>query len=45
MVSAIVFGSSGPGQGRCVDSHSASLHPGVSMDTGELNAGDNTAMD
>ena len=47
MVSALVSGSSGPGSspgwGHCVvfldktlDSHSASLHPGVLMDTGEL---------
>ena len=47
MVSALVPGSSGPGlnpgQERCVVflgktlySHSASLHPGVSMGTSEL---------
>ena len=47
MVSALDSGASGPGsspdRGRCVvflgktlDSHSASLHPGVSMGTGTL---------
>jgi len=55
MFSALVSGSSGagssPGQGRLVFlgktlySHSASLHPGVKMGTGELNAGGNPAMD
>ena len=56
MVSALVSGSSGlgssPGREHCVvylgktlDSHSASLHPGVYMDTDELNAGGNPAMD
>ena len=50
MVSALVSGSSGPGsspgRGHCVVflvktlySHSASLHPGVQMGTGEFNAG------
>ena len=50
MVSALVSGSSGPGsspgRGHCVvflgktlNSHSASLHPGVQMGTGEFNAG------
>ena len=49
-VSALVSGSSGlgssPGRGHCVVflgktlySHSASLHPGVQMGTGEFNAG------
>ena len=53
---ALESGSSGPGsspgRGHCVVffgktlySHSASLHPGVSMGTGELNAGGNPAMD
>jgi len=56
MVSALVSGSSGPGsspgRGHCVVflgktlySHCASLHPGVIMGTGELNAGGNPAMD
>ena len=56
MVSALVSGSSGPGsspgRGHCVVflgktlySHSASLHRGVQMGTGELNAGGNPAMD
>jgi len=56
MVSALVSGSCGPGsspgRGHCVVflgktlySHSASLHPGVKMGTGELNAGGNPAMD
>ena len=55
MVSALVE-SSGPGSshgrghcvvllGRTLYSHSASLHPGVEMGTGELDAGDNPAMD
>ena len=50
MVSVLVPRSSGPGSspgwGRCVVflgkslySHSASLHPGVQMGTGEFNAG------
>ena len=50
MVSELVSGSSGPGsspgRGHCVVflgktlySHSASLHPGVQMGTGEFNAG------
>ena len=49
MVSALVSGSSGPGsspgRGHCVvflgktlNCHSASLHPGVQMGTGEFNA-------
>ena len=56
MVSALVSGSSGPdsspGWGHCVkflgktlNSHSASLHPGVKMGTVEFNAGGNPAMD
>ena len=56
MVSALVSGSSGPGsspgQGHCVvflgktvNSHSASLHPGVQMGAAEFNAGGNPAMD
>ena len=55
MVSAFISGSSGPGsspgRGHCVvflgktlNSHSASLHPGVQMGTGELNAGGNPVM-
>jgi len=43
---------SSPGWGHCVvlpgktlHSHSASLHPGVQMSTGEFNAGGNPAMD
>ena len=55
-VSALVSGSSGPrsgpGRGLCfvflgktLYSHSASLHPGVQMGTGRLNAGVNSAMD
>ena len=50
MVSALNSGSSGPGsssgRGHCVvflgktlNSHSASLHPGVQMGTGEFKAG------
>ena len=50
MVSALDSGASGPGSspgpGHCVVflgktlySHSASLHPGVYVGTGELNAG------
>ena len=49
MVGALDSGTSGrgssPGRGHCVvflgktlNSHSASLHPGVQMGTGELNA-------
>ena len=56
MVSALVSGSSGlgssPGRRHCVvflgktlNSHSASLHPGVQMGTGEFSAGGNPAMD
>ena len=56
MGSALVSGSSGlgssTGRGHCVVflgktlySHSVSLHPGVKMGTGELNAGFNPAMD
>ena len=56
MVTALDSGASGPGlspgRGHCVAflgktlySHSASLHPGVQMGTGELNAGGNPAMD
>ena len=56
MVSPLDSGASGlgssPGRGHCVVflgktlySHSASLHPGVKMGTGELNAGGNPAMD
>jgi len=56
MFNALVSGSSGagssPGQGHCLVflgktlySHSACLHPGVKMGTGELNAGGNPAMD
>jgi len=56
MVSAFDSESSGPGsrpcQGHCVvflgktlHSHSASLHPGAHMGTGELNARGNPAMD
>ena len=56
MVSALVSRSSGlgssPGREHCIvflsktlSSHSASLHPGVEMGTGELNAGGNPAMD
>ena len=56
MVSALVSRLSGPGlspgQGHCVVFlsktlyfHSASLHPGVYMGTGKLNAGGNPAMD
>ena len=51
MVSALDSRAS-PGLGHCVvflgktlNSHSASLHPGVSMGTGEFNVGDNPAMD
>ena len=56
MVSALDSAASAPGSspGRrhCVvfldktlHSHSASLHPGVKMGTGEFNAGGNPAMD
>jgi len=56
MVSALITGSSGPGsspgRGHCAVSlgktlhpHSASLHPGAQMGTGEPNAGGNPAMD
>jgi len=56
MVSALVTGSSGsglsPGCGHCVvflgktlNSHKASLYPGVLMGTDALNAGGNPAMD
>ena len=31
--------------GKTLYSHSASLHPGVQMGTGEFNAGGNPAMD
>ena len=56
MVSALVSGSSGPGSspsrghrvvflGKTLNSHSASLHPGVKMGTGKFNAGGNPAID
>ena len=56
MVSALVLGSRGPRSspgrghfvvylGKTLYSHSASLHPGVYMGTGELNAGGSPAMD
>ena len=56
MVSALDSGVSGPGwspgRGHCVVflgktlySHSASLHPGLKMGTGKLNAGGNSVMD
>ena len=56
LVSALDSGQSGPGSspgwGHCVVflcetpySHSASLHPGVFMGTGELMLGGNPAMD
>ena len=56
MAHALVSGSSGPGLspgrrhcvvfwGKTLHSHGVSLHPGVSMGTGELNAGGNPAMD
>ena len=48
MVSPVLI----PGQGHCVafldktfNSHSASNHPGVQMNTRELNSGRNSAMD
>ena len=55
MVSVLDSGSSGPGsspgRGHCVlfldetlYSHSASLHSGLQMSTGEFNAGGNPAM-
>ena len=56
MVSALISGSNGPrsspNRGHCVvflgktlNSHSASLHPGVQMGTDEFNAGGNPVMD
>ena len=56
MASALDTGSTGlgsiPGRGHCVvflgktlHSHSAFLHLGVQMGTGECNAGSNHAMD
>ena len=56
MVRTLIFGSSGPGSSpglvhyvlllvKTLYSHSASLHPGVLMGTGKLNAGSNPAMD
>ena len=56
MVSELDFGLSGPvsipGRGHCVvflgktlNSHSASLHPGIQMGTGKFNAGGNPAME
>ena len=56
MVSALDSGSNGPGSsqrpghcivflGKTLYSHSASLHPGVEMGTGEFTAGGNPAMD
>ena len=56
LVTALVPGSSGlgssPSWGHCfvfldktLYSHSASLHPGVQMRSGEFNAGGNPAMD
>jgi len=55
MVYALVSGLSGPGSstgrgpcvvffGKILYSHSASLHPGVLIGTGELNADGNAAM-
>ena len=48
----LMFSVSGSARGHCVvflgktrNSHSASLHPGVQMGTGQLNAGGNPAMD
>ena len=48
----IELSGSSPGRGHCVvflgktlDFHSASLHPGVQMGTGEFNAGGSPAMD
>ena len=56
MISELDSGSSGPGSspgrghcvvfmGKTINSHSASLHPGVYMGTGKFNAGGNPAMD
>ena len=54
MVSALDSGASSPGSspgwgvvflGKTLYSHSASLHPGVYMGTGEFNVGGNPAMD
>ena len=56
MASALVAGSSGPDSspggghyvgfgGKTLNFHSASLHPGVHVGTGEFNAGGNPAMD
>ena len=56
MVSVLASGLNVPslssGQGHCVVflgkklySHSASLHPGLQMGTGEFNAGGNPVMD
>jgi len=56
MVSALESSLSGPdsspGRGHCVvflgkkhNSHSASLHPGIQMGTGEFNTGGNPGMD
>jgi len=56
MTSALVSGSSSPGlslgRGHCfvffgktLYSHSASLHPGVQIGTGKLNAAGNPVMD
>ena len=56
MLSELDSGSSGPGLssgrghfvvflGKTVYSHSASLHPGVQMGTGEFNAGGNPVME
>ena len=48
----LMLSESGSARGHCVvflgktrNSHSASLHPGVQMGTGQLNAGGNPAMD
>ena len=51
VVSALISGSRGPDsspdRGHCcvLRPHSAPLHPGVQIGTGELNAGGNHAMD
>ena len=56
VVSVLASGSSGsgssPGRGHCVvflgktlNSHSASLHPGVKMSMGEFHVGGNPEMD
>ena len=56
MISELDSGSSGPGSspgrghcvvfmGKTINSHSASLHPGVYMGTGKFNARGNPAMD